>query len=53
MKKYKCTKCGTVYMECDLHRTKCSENWCGPYLIQFCPKCIRRNEVGELKEEEG
>lgn len=40
--KYKCDSCGSIFYECQLVRTICSENTVGPYIQTTCPKCIRK-----------
>lgn len=37
---YICKKCGRRMLTCDLVRSKCSENFCGSYLLNFCPDCF-------------
>lgn len=54
MKRYKCNKCKRVYYECDLVKSKCSENVVGAYISCICPKCIYKGdfvELVEIKEE--
>lgn len=51
MKKFKCKRCGEVYLECDLVRTNCSENLVGRYMVTQCPKCLRKLQIGELVEQ--
>lgn len=50
MRKFQCRRCGKVYPECDLVRTKCSENMVGQYMATQCPKCLRKRQVGDLVE---
>lgn len=50
MKKFECKTCGKVYLECDLARTKCSENMASQYMATTCPKCLRKLHVGDLTE---
>ena len=40
--KYKCDSCGKIFYECQLVRTKCSENYVGRYIQDICPKCINK-----------
>lgn len=49
LKVYQCPKCGAMYLECDLLRTKCSENYVGTYIEENCPKCFRRLEIVKLR----
>lgn len=52
MKKYKCFNCGTVFYEIELKRTKCSENFVGTYLEEYCPKCLnKRKKILSILEE--
>lgn len=53
MKMYRCNHCGQVYLECDLIRTKCSENMTGAYLMTKCPKCmVKLQTVDPIEREE-
>lgn len=53
MKTYECPECKRKYLPCDLVRTKCSENFCGAYMINFCPVCLEKKikyvELNEIK----
>lgn len=42
--KFKCKRCGRVYLAVELKRTKCSENFVGSYLLDFCEDCFGRLE---------
>ena len=50
--RYKCDSCGKVFYECQLVRTKCSENYVGSYIQRVCPKCITKRppRYGRLKK---
>ena len=47
---YICKKCGRRMLTCDLVRSKCSEDFCGSYLLNFCPDCFGQIEK-EPKEQ--
>lgn len=42
MDKYKCKKCGRVFLPCDLLRTKCSEIGVEIYYVEGCPVCMNK-----------
>ena len=44
---YVCKKCGRRLLTCDLVRSKCSEDFCGSYLLNFCPDCFETIEKEE------
>lgn len=49
MDKYKCKKCGRVFLPCDLLRTKCSEIGVEIYYVEGCPVCM--NEIPPVYSE--
>lgn len=52
MDKYKCENCGAEFLECDLLRTKCSENFVGVYFDDICQVCIKKRKpcLSKLKK---
>lgn len=46
---WECKKCKRKMLDCDLKRTKCSENSCGSYMLSFCPYCMDKGHYGEVE----
>jgi hypothetical protein len=49
---YKCSSCGTRFLEADLIHTKCSENYVGSYINKYCPLCMKKKQIVKLHEVE-
>lgn len=50
MTKFKCLSCKSIFLEVDLIRTTVSENAVGPYLLEYCPKCLKEKRFVTLQE---
>ena len=45
---YVCPRCRTKYLDIDLIRTQCSENYVGSYMLGNCPRCLNNLKLVEL-----